>query len=612
MDPLGKVIVVGLDGFDPKVAERLLEAGELPALARLRKRGGYARLATTCPAQTPVAWSTFATGTNPGGHGIFDFLGRDPNTYLPKLALNCYEQKNAFLPPRAINLRRGIPLWELLSAAGISSTVLRCPCTYPPDNLRGRMLAGMGVPDLRGSLGTATFYTSDNTVTARESESVVLVRPDGATILTQLLGPRNPKTGAHITTPITLHLDQANSRAVLESEGQSASLELQPMRWSDWLKVRFKTGLFQSVRGMVRFLLLQTAPIIEFYASPINFDPVAPPFPISAPPNYAGELAAQLGTFYTSGMVEDTGGLNNGRFDETVFLDQCEQVLRERERMMWYELERFQQGFLFCLFDTPDRLQHMFWRSDPLSLADCRFPIKGQSVIARHYRACDEIVGRALQCVDDQTLFIVLSDHGFGDLRRGINLNTWLHDNGLLALKGAQPGEEAGDFLRQVDWERTKAYALGLSGVYINLQGREGQGTVTADEAPALKAALVKALTGLRDPDHDAVAVQSAQTREQTYSGPYVADAPDVLINCAAGYRLSWRTARGGVPRCLVEDNLKKWSGDHIIEPSLVPGVLFMNRAFDGRRARMVDLAPTILASLGLPKGPAMEGEPVL
>ena len=162
-----KVIVIGLDGLDPGIVSRLLEAGQLPNLARLREQGGFARVATTRPAQTPVAWSTFATGTNPGGHGIFDFLRRNPKNYLPDLALNRYEQKNAFLPPKAVNLRRGTPVWELLKAAGRGATVLRCPCTYPPDPVRGRMLSGMGVPDLRGGLGTATFYTTERRASSR-------------------------------------------------------------------------------------------------------------------------------------------------------------------------------------------------------------------------------------------------------------------------------------------------------------------------------------------------------------------------------------------------------------------------------------------------------------
>ena len=167
--PAPRVLVIGLDGLEPSIVDAMLAAGELPVLASLRSRGGYARLATTFPAQTPVAWSSFATGTNPGGHGIYDFIRRDPVTLLPDLALNRYEQKNAFTPPRAVNLRGGTPFWELSVGAGIPSTVLRCPCTYPAELGRGRLLSGLGVPDVRGGLGTPTVWTAGPDRQERES-----------------------------------------------------------------------------------------------------------------------------------------------------------------------------------------------------------------------------------------------------------------------------------------------------------------------------------------------------------------------------------------------------------------------------------------------------------
>ncbi len=611
-----KAIVIGLDGLDPNITELMLDADELPNLATLRKHGGYSRVRTTYPAQTPVAWSTFATGTNPGAHGIFDFIRRDPRTYLPDLSLNRYEQKSAFLPPKAVNLRRGTPVWELLSAAGIPSIILRCPCTFPPDNIRGRMLAGMGVPDLRGGLGTSTVYTSAENVKAQESENVVSVRADGSGLVaTHLIGPRNPKTGSDVQCEITVQLEPSAKRVILRSEGQPKALEISEGQWSDWLKVKFKIGLLQSVRGMVRFYLVRLAPVFELYASPINFDPDAPMFPISSPPEYARELAEKQGTFYTTGMVEDHGGLNNGRFSETAYLEQCEGVLREREQMMLYELKRHEQGLFFCLFDTPDRVQHMFWRFRDR----CHPAIQGDvtpemtRVIQEHYRACDAIVGKALQFADDHTLLMVLSDHGMNSFQRGVHVNTWLYDHGLLALQnGAKPGEEAGDFFHNVDWSHTRAYALGLAGIYLNLKGREERGIVEVGEAEALKAALVKGLTGLRDPGRGRVAIRGVVTREQVYSGAYAEESPDLLVNFAEGYRASWATALGGLPNGHFEDNLRKWGGDHIIDPCLVPGVLFMNRAFHGEDARLTDMAPTILAALGVPRGPAMEGGSLL
>jgi predicted AlkP superfamily phosphohydrolase/phosphomutase len=565
-----------------------------------------------------VAWSTFATGTNPGGHGIFDFLRRNPKTYLPDLALNRYEQKNAFLPPKAVNLRRGTPMWDTLKAAGLETTVLRCPCTYPPDSVRGRMLSGMGVPDVRGGLGTNTFYTTDAAAKPRESENVVLLRPTSDGVFeSYLIGPRNPKAGGDFHVEITIRVDRERHRVLLQSDGTPRELAIGAGGWSDWLRVKFKLGLLQSIRGMVRFHVLQIEPELALYASPVNFDPASPFFPISDPPEYADDLARDIGLFYTTGMVEDHAGLNNERISEAAFLDQCSIAWRERESMMLHELDSFKEGLFYCLFDTPDRIQHLFWRYlEPGHPANRGQPPSSDftQVIDDCYRRCDTVVGKALDYSDDQTLFIALSDHGFNSFQRGVHLNTWLHDNGFLALKGGiTPGDEAGDLLRQVDWGQTRAYALGLSGIYLNLKGREEAGIVSADDAPAVTAALARGLTGLPDPErHGHPAIRRAQPRETVYRGPFVAEAPDLILDFQPGYRVSWSSSMGGIAAGLIEDNDRKWSGDHIIDPDQVPGLLFCNRPFRGDDARLLDLAPTILSYLGVESGPAMEGKALL
>jgi predicted AlkP superfamily phosphohydrolase/phosphomutase len=232
--------------------------------------------------------------------------------------------------------------------------------------------------------------------------------------------------------------------------------------------------------------------------------------------------------------------------------------------------------------------------------------------VDEQYRRGDAIVGKAMACVDDQTLLIVLSDHGFNSFQRCVNLNTWLHGQGLLTLKRrARPGSDAGDMLRSVDWSRTKAYSTGLSGIYLNLRGRERDGIVMPDEAEDLKGKLAAALKGLSDPAGGRVAINSVLTRERVYRGPYVGEAPDLLVNFNPPYRTSWSTALGGVPAEEFEDNTRRWSGDHIFDPALVPGVLWMNRQFqDG--ARLVDLAPTILEALGSKATAEMEGKSLL
>ncbi|WP_337173996.1 alkaline phosphatase family protein [Paludisphaera sp.] len=615
--PIRKVVVVGLDGLEPSIVDAMLARGALPNLARLSDGPVAPRVATTAPAQTPVAWSTFATGLGPGGHGVFDFLRRDPATYRVDSGLNRYERKSALLPPKAVNQRQGETIWDLLTAAGIPSTILRCPCTYPPDRLRGSLLGGMGVPDMRGGFGTSTYYTAAPGSSPREAENLVPLADDGRSpIATHLLGPRSPKSPEGARVDVQLVRAAEPGSLTIRSAGEPRELTIREGEWSGWLGVKFKLGPLQSARGVVRFLLIRRDPTVVLYASPINFDPAAPLFPISHPPEFARELADDIGPFHTAGFVEDHNGLINDRISEDQFLAQCDDAWRERRAMMERELSRLDSGLFYCLFDTPDRVQHMLWRHrEPDHPAN-----RGRDVspalaaaIEDQYRRGDEVVGQALDHVDDRTLLIVLSDHGFHGFQRQFHLNTWLHREGLLALKpGVAPGEAAGDFLRGIDWDRTKAYAMGLGGLFLNLQGREGRGIVPPDEADALRRSIADKLTGLRDDERGRVAIRSARPRDEVYSGPFVADAPDVVVDHAPGHRASWSSSMGGVADGpLHEDNVKAWSGDHCVDPSAAPGVLFMNRPFRREGASLLELAPTILQALGVDQGPRMEGNPL-
>jgi len=293
-------------------------------------------------------------------------------------------------------------------------------------------------------------------------------------------------------------------------------------------------------------------------------------------------------------------------------------VLAERERMMDHELARFREGLFFIVYDTPDRVQHMFWRfrdvAHPFHNPDATRAFSRQ--IEEHYRQYDGVLARVMGHADADTLLVVLSDHGFGTFRRAVHINTWLWQQGLLALKGAhKPDEELGDGFSQVDWPRTHAYALGLSGIYLNKKGRERDGIVGDDgDAERVRNAIVSGLTGLADPASSTVAINSVSRAEEIYSGACAAEAPDLLVNYAPGFRVSWQTALGGMPHELFEDNLRRWSGDHIIDPLAVPGILLMNRAAApaARAPDIRDLAPTVLAHFGVAPHPAMEGKSLL
>ncbi len=617
-----RALVLGLDGLEPSIVDRLLGEGRLPNLARLRERGGYARVRTTAPAQTPVAWSSLAVGGNPGQHGIFDFLRRDPAHYRPETSLFEIQNRSSFLPPKAVNRRRGTPFWTLLREAGIETTVVRHPCTFPPERADGRLLAGVGVPDLRGGFGSATIFTSAPDVHGGDGHRVQRIQPgrDGR-FRTHLAGPR--RTDGH-DARLELTIEPAEADGVrLRIEGAERPVELAPARWSGWVAVRFKIGTLQSVHGRVRFILSSVGgpEAVTVYASPVHYTASAPPFPISQPWDYAGELENALGPYHTAGMAEDHGALDGGWIDEHAFLDQCQTVFDERRRMLDYELGRFDEGLLFCVFDTPDRIQHMWWRFlEPDHPANARhgFDPTMAARLDEHYEACDRVVGEALEAAGDDTLVLVVSDHGFTSFQRQFHLNRWLVDQGLLVLapgadlNGASDGATEGAPFAGVDWDRTRAYALGLAGIFLNVRGRESRGIVAPDEAPQLARALAERLTGLPDPARDRTAVARAHVAGDLYQGPHLADAPDVFVGCAPGYRISSATALGGCPTLLFEDNLRRWSGDHVVDPAAVPGVLLMNRPFDGEGAALTDVASTLMAAFGVPPGPAMEGRSLL
>ena len=219
----------------------------------------------------------------------------------------------------------------------------------------------------------------------------------------------------------------------------------------------------------------------------------------------------------------------------------------------------------------------------------------------------DGFVGRVLEKADSRTLVLALSDHGFTHFKKGVNLNVWLQQEGLLrtTAKGM-----ARQWLEGFDWAGTKAYAFGLSGVYLNLKDRDAQGIVTAQEMPAVTNRIIEGLTGLRDPETGAMVVRRVDKATDMYTGPYVENAPDLIVKYADGYRVAWETANGCTAGELLPANTRPWSGDHGVDPDLVPGVLMCNRQVDthGQAPHIMDLAPTILRFFGIAPPPYMDG----
>jgi len=557
-----RAIFLGFDGLDPGITEKLMAEGELPHLSRLREQGSYRRLRTTFPALSPVAWSTFATGVNPAKHNIFDFLQRDLRSYTPELSsAKVWPARRVLKIGRwrvpvsraAVEMRRkSEPFWKILGRHAVRSTILRVPVTFPPEAFHGCELSAMCTPDLLGSQGTYSRFSGTEGL---------LKGPEGCTVPFRVAGAR------------------------IEIQGRSYPLATG--EYTPWIRLRFGRA-----SGIVRFLLSRREPEIDLYATPVQIDPERPALPISHPPFYAAYLAKLLGTFATLGLAEDTHALNDGAIGEEAFLEQARLIQNEREAMFFAALERTRRGVVACVFDTSDRVQHMF-HGRP-------------EIIEPLYRDMDRIVGKTLAYVDAHTSIFVLSDHGFCAFRRGVNLNAWLLREGYLVMKEGLT--ESAEYLEGIDWAKSRAYTFGLGGVYLNLAGREAQGIVTRSEARALIDELAGRLTGLHDQERDETAIQTVYRAADLYRGPYLNAAPDLIVGYAAGYRASWDAAMGKVTAAVFEDNRKAWCGDHCVNPPLVPGVLFSNLRITADTPGIEDLAPTALRLFGVNPPAWMEG----
>ncbi len=620
---IGRLIVLGFDGQDPVLTDRFMQEGLLPHFSALAKQGTYRRLQTTYPALSPVAWSSFSTGTHPARHNIFDFLDRDRRTYLPRLSstrigkVERFFRLGKYLIPRhrpeLTNLRRSTPFWTLLGERRIWSTILRVPITFPPDRFYGAELSAMCVPDLLGTQGTFLLFTTRPAAgTFKEGGLRVPITERDGRIDAVVTGPDNGFVAGTpaLEAPFALVLDRAARRATLTVGDERVPLELG--RLSGWVSIRFPAAPGVTVAGIARCQLLEIDEHVSLYVSPINLDPEQPAMPISHPSYFAGYLSKRQGPYATLGLAEDTWALNEGVTDDATFLQQAHDIDDERRTMCLAALDQLRRGTLTCVFDATDRIQHMFWRyldaSHPAHRADVPDPHK--HAIRELYRKNDALVGDVVAKLRPDDVLMVLSDHGFSAFRRGVNLNAWLQREGYLTLLPGRDG--SAEWLRDVDWTRTRAYCVGLSGMFLNVRGREHEGIVAPGaEAAALKAEIAGKLRGLRDGERDEVGVREAFDTATLYSGPYLENAPELIIGYNAGYRASWDGATGVVSGPVFEDNRKAWSGDHCIDPRLVPGVLFCNRAVtaDGELS-IVDVAPTALKLFGLVPPAHMDGRP--
>lgn len=593
-----KIIVLGIDAMDAHITEQLMNEGKLPNFSYLKETGSFSPLKTTNPAESIVAWSSFMTGLNPGSHGVFDFIMRDPKDYMPFLGFD--EIAAAADKPQIQIRRKGEAFWEALSKSKIPSFIYFCPNTFPPTKIYGRMISGMGVTDILGFIGKFSFYTTKAlSLEDRNSRGrIVRVFPNNNIIQTEIYGPKINLRGSITETkvPIGIVIIPEKNEVLIKFQGNRFILKKN--NWSTWLRVSFKVGTFKKTYGIVRFYLKDTGPDFELYCSPINFDPERPTFPISYPNGFSAKLAKKTGLFYTQGMPHDTWALSENRLDERAFLEHTDEIFEERRKILHDELEKFRAGVFFSYFETLDSVQHMFWRyidpKHPLYEAKSRY----QETIFSYYEKMDQILGDILKKTDKDTTLIVLSDHGFTSFRKAAHLNRWLLENGFLFLK--EDKDESPEFFEDVDWSKTKAYALGFGGIYINLSGREKYGIVDEKDKREVKSQIVEKLSKWQDPSTGENVIKQVYDGEKIFTGPYAKTGPDLFVGFDSGFRASWQTALGGAPKLLIEDNKKKWSGDHLVDPSLVPGVIFINKKVKLNEPYIYDVAPAVLRFFGI------------
>ncbi len=618
------VVVIGIDGMDPGLLTKFMNDGRMPNFARLAREGSFDSLETSIPPQSPVAWSNFITGMDPGGHGIFDFIHRDPASYTP-----VFSAADVIEPSRTwkvgdwviplskggtVLLRKGEAFWQLLDNRDIPCTVIRVPANYPPAETKSRSLAGMGTPDMLGTYGTFSLYTNDPTWQGAQISGgrVFEVALSDDRALTTIEGPRNTlrKDRAPLACEMSIDVD-AEHDAVRVTVGDTETF-LHSGEWSDWVPVEFRVaGPFKKLHAMVRFYLRSVSPTLQLYASPINIDPMAPALPSSTPGDYARALSERVGRFYTQGIAEDTKALEAGVFDDATFVEQTDTLLAERARMLDAVLDDYRDGFLFFYVSTVDQSCHALWRNadpqHPAHPADGAFADR----FGELYEDMDAMLGRIRERIPAHATLIVLSDHGFAPYYQKVNLNSWLYQNGYLALVRA---DEIGQhpLFNNVFWRRTKAYAAGINGLYVNRAGRESKGIVTAGaEYEALLDELTRGLLSLRDPETGAQVITTVYRARDVYHGDQLANAPDLIVGYNRGYRSSDDSALGTVTSDVLTPNLGKWTGDHCIDHRWVPGVLLTNRPVAISDPSLLDMPVTILRAFGVDAPPVMKGRDV-
>ena len=538
-----KLVVIGVDGLDPDLVSQFMDRGKLPNMQKLSKEGALQRLETT-PSADMSAWASFATGTNPGKHGVF---GGEPHPTW-----------------------RGSAFWTLAGQAGVRSSVLAVPMTFPPEPVpNGEMLSGWPTPDFRDTPGVYAFFSTDTAI-----------KDDGRTVgggvrhrltfsngvaHTKLAGPQDA------TAPISIFWNREGKSATLDVDG--TSIRLEEGEWSKWMPIDFNRSWFAHNRGMIEFCLIRAGSSFALYASPIHWKPDHPPAPISSPESLSSDLYERVGPFRTLGWAEATAALGDGVIDEKTFMDDVYRAFDDRAQVILQRLDTHKWDLLVAEVDSLDRVQHVMWRlTDPAHPAyDRAAAAKFGDVIEQLYRRCDDLLGEVVKHTGGDTTIVMLSAYGQHGVTQTFDLNRWLSAEKL-------PGAATAS---------------------VN-------GAITLD-APARPAEdhLIARLTALLDPATKTPIISAVYKRDSVYTGPATAAAPDLQVGFVPGYGIAPAPS-------LFAPNKRKWSADHEgVDYRSVPGTLLSSRPTTTDSPRVIDIAPTVLRYFAVPIPNEIDGTPL-
>lgn len=578
-----KVVIIGLDGMDHKFLDAGFKRNLLPNLKKIADTGTYTNLATSVPPQSPVAWASFMTGSWPARHGVYDFIERNPSDYSLDLV---------FSKPQIRKL--GVPaFWETTTKYKVPTSILFLPDTFPASPLDGKMISGMGVPDILGTVGTFTLFTTKQEKLDPKWRGKMTLIAKGKEIKTKIEGPKfNYLKEKKVTEiPLAIENDAKNKKVTLRVQNQTVNLK--EKEFSKWVKLEFKIDFFTRIHGIAKFYLRQVGPDLEIYLSPINFDPEQPVYPISYPKNYSKEIAREYGQFPTLGLPNDTWALEEGIFDDAAFEKHSDSILEERKKIILGELKKFKGGIFFGYFGATDTISHMYWRflNDAQSTK--------HKTIMNYYVKMDKVIGEINKNLGPKDTLMIMSDHGFDSFDYEMNVNTWLRENGYLVL---QDGKEiGGELLSDIDWSKTKAYAIGYNEIYLNLAGREEQGIVNQEEADSLIKEISLKLSTVVNPLTNEKVMKNLYDRKSLGISTNDTNAPDLFLGFYKGLRASWDTAVGATPADIFKKRDSKWSGDHLFDPTEVPGVLLVNKKIKKSDPQIIDMIPSALSLFDLP-----------